>query len=154
MWDASTCVLQTTTSRAAVTITAESLSEPTQLGVRIVGRDLLERLREKAEHLLSSTLRPKAQRRLKRIADATRASRDFEVHIEWLDWFGASRNGKYRKATEWLMSEIAGLLAKELRTKRRALSKANGDGAGHDETIAAPLGNGTHSPQVLIIQAG
>lgn len=115
-----------------MTITAESLSEPTQLGVRIVGRELLDRLREKSEHLgaddhpdalhdfrvavrrlrswvrafdddLSSTVRPKAQRRLKRIADATRASRDFEVHIDWLDRFARSRKGRYREATEWLV---------------------------------------------------
>ena len=115
-----------------MTITAESLSEPTQLGVRIVGRELLNRLREKSEHLgsddhpdalhdfrvavrrlrswvrafdddLSATVRPKAQRRLKRIADATRASRDFEVHIDWLDRFARSRKGRYREATEWLV---------------------------------------------------
>ncbi len=115
-----------------MTITVESLREPTQLGVRIVGRELLGRLREKSEHVgaddqpdalhdfrvavrrlrswvrafdddLSATVRPKAQRRLKRIADATRASRDFEVHIDWLERFGRSRKGRYREATEWLL---------------------------------------------------
>jgi CHAD domain-containing protein len=125
-------VLKRPQRAAAVTITAESLGEPTQLGVRIVGRALLGRLREKSEHLgaddhpdalhdfrvavrrlrswarafdddLSTTLRPKAQRRLKRIADATRASRDFEVHIEWLERFARSRKGRYREATEWLV---------------------------------------------------
>ena len=118
-----------------MTITAESLREPTQLGVRIVGRELLAKLREKSEYLgaddhadalhdfrvavrrlrswvrafnddLSATLRPKAQRRLKRIADATRASRDFEVHIEWLERFGESRKGRYREATEWLVERM------------------------------------------------
>jgi CHAD domain-containing protein len=115
-----------------VTITAESLGEPRQLGVRIVGRELLGRLREKSEQLgaddqpdalhdfrvavrrlrswlrafdddLSATVRPKARRRLKRIADATRASRDFEVHIDWLERFARSRKGRYREATEWLL---------------------------------------------------
>ena len=115
-----------------MTITVESLREPTQLGVRIVGRELLGRLREKSEHVgaddqpdalhdfrvavrrlrswvrafdddLSATVRPKAQRRLKRIADATRASRDFEVHIDWLERFARSRKGRYREATEWLL---------------------------------------------------
>jgi len=125
-------LLETTSSRAAVTITAESLGEPTQLGVRIVGRELLAKLREKSEHVgaddhpdalhdfrvavrrlrswvrafdddLSTTVRSKVQRRLKRIADATRASRDFEVHIEWLERFARSRKGKFRTATEWLI---------------------------------------------------
>jgi CHAD domain-containing protein len=110
----------------------DSLPDSAPRVVRTVGRELLARLREKSEDLgvdgdgdalhdfrvavrrlrswmrafdddLAGTVRPKARRRLKRIADATRASRDFEVHIDWLDRFAKSRRGRYQRATEWLV---------------------------------------------------
>jgi CHAD domain-containing protein len=112
-----------------------SLHEPTPLVVRTVARELLGRLREKSENVgvesdgdalhdfrvavrrlrswmrafdddLSATVRPKARRRLKRIADATRESRDYEVHIEWLEQFSRSRKGRYHDATEWLIDRM------------------------------------------------
>ena len=119
-------------TKTAMRLESDSLPDSTPRVVRIVGRELLARLREKSENVgvegdgdalhdfrvavrrlrswmrafddeLAGTVRPKARRRLKRIADATRASRDFEVHIDWLDRFAKSRKGRYQRATEWLV---------------------------------------------------
>ena len=119
-------------TKTAMHLEPDSLPDSTPRVVRTVGRELLARLREKSENVgvegdgdalhdfrvavrrlrswmrafddeLAGTVRPKARRRLKRIADATRASRDFEVHIDWLDRFAKSRRGRYQRATEWLV---------------------------------------------------
>jgi CHAD domain-containing protein len=118
-----------------MSITKESLQESTQRVVRVVGRDLLSKVLEKSENLgveeerdavhdfrvalrrlrswlrafddeLSPTVRPKVARRLKRIADSTRVSRDCEVHIEWLEDFANGQRGKYRRATQWLVDDL------------------------------------------------
>src|SRR5690348_8156143 len=109
----------------SMSIAPETLLESKQRVVRVVGRELLAKVREKSEDLgvdeerdavhdfrvalrrlrswlrafgdeLAPTVRPKVSRRLKRIADATRVSRDCEVHIEWLENFAKSQRGKYR----------------------------------------------------------
>ena len=118
-----------------MSIAPDSFLDSKQRVVRVVGRDLLSRVREKSENLgveeerdalhdfrvavrrlrswirafddeLSTTVRPKVQRRLKRIADATRTSRDSEVHIEWLERFARSRREKYDRAIEWLLDDL------------------------------------------------
>jgi CHAD domain-containing protein len=118
-----------------MTITPEALLDSKQRVTRVVGRDLLEKVREKSRNLgvddekdalhafrvalrrlrswlrafdeeLAATVRPKVHRRLKRIADATRESRDSEVHIQWLETFAKSQRGKYAKAIEWLVAEL------------------------------------------------
>lgn len=124
-----------------MTIAANSLLESNQRVIRLVGRELLAKVRAKAENLgiegehdaihdfrvalrrlrswirafddeLAATVRAKVPRRLKRIADATRASRDCEVHIDWLEDFGKTQRGKYRKATEWLVDDLRSRKAK------------------------------------------
>jgi CHAD domain-containing protein len=118
-----------------MSIAPESLLDSKQRVIRVVGRDLLAKVRATSENLgveeerdaihdfrvalrrlrswlrafddeLATTVRPKVGRRLKRIADATRTSRDCEVHIEWLQEFGKSRRGKYRNATDWLVADL------------------------------------------------
>ena len=117
------------------------LREPKQRVVRVVGRDLLARVRETAEDVslgekpdalhdfrvalrrlrswirafddeLSATVRPKAIRRLKRIADATRTSRDLEVKIEWVERFANAQRGRYRQAAGWLAEDMRAQKAK------------------------------------------
>ena len=117
------------------------LREPKQRVVRVVGRDLLARVRKAAEDLnlgekadalhdfrvalrrlrswirafdeeLSGTVRPKAIRRLKRIADATRTSRDLEVKIEWVERFSHAQRGRYRQAARWLSDDMRAQKAK------------------------------------------
>lgn len=133
-------------------IAANSLLESKQRVVRVVGRELLAKVRAKAENLgidderdaihdfrvalrrlrswirafddeLAATVRPKVQRRLKRIADATRASRDCEVHIEWLEAFGKTQRGKYRNAIEWLVDDLRSQKAKADLKLREAVDK-------------------------------
>jgi CYTH domain-containing protein/CHAD domain-containing protein len=58
------------------------------------------------------TLRGRDRRRLKRIADATRASRDLEVHIEWVDRFAKSRRRSTRAGTNWLVARLRSRLAR------------------------------------------
>jgi CHAD domain-containing protein len=117
------------------------LREPKQRVVRVVGRDLLARVRETAEDLnlgekadalhdfrvalrrlrswirafddeLLATVRPKAIRRLKRIADATRTSRDLEVKIEWVERFSHAQRGRYRQGAQWLSDDMRAQKAK------------------------------------------
>lgn len=133
-------------------IAAHSLLESKQRVVRVVARELLAKVRAKAEDLgvdeepdaihdfrvalrrlrswmrafddeLAATVRPKVQRRLKRIADATRASRDREVHIAWLEEFGKTQRGKYRRATEWLVDDLRSQKAKADLKLREAVDK-------------------------------
>jgi len=124
-----------------MSIAANSLLESKQRVIRVIGRELLAKVRAKSENLgvdeerdavhdfrvalrrlrswirafdddLASTVRPKIIRRLKRIADATRTSRDYEVHIEWLEHFARSQRGKYRAAIAWLVDELQSRKAK------------------------------------------
>jgi len=147
-----------------MSIAAESLLESKQRVVRVVGRELLAKVRAKSENLgieeergsvhdfrvalrrlrswirafddeLGATVRPKVQRRLKRIADATRTSRDCEVHIEWLEDFGKSQRGKYRKATAWLVDDLRSHKANADLELRDAVDKDL-------ERTAAQLGQG------------
>ena len=143
------------------------LREPKQRVVRVVGRDLLARVRETAEDVslgekpdalhdfrvalrrlrswirafddeLSATVRPKAIRRLKRIADATRTSRDLEVKIEWVERFANAQRGRYRQAAGWLAEDMraqkakadADLLADLGKKYERAVGQLN-QGLGH-----------------------
>jgi CHAD domain-containing protein len=135
-----------------MSIAAESLLDSKQRVVRVVGRELLAKVRERSENLgideerdavhdfrvalrrlrswirafedeLSATVRPKVQRRLKRIADATRASRDCEVHIEWVEDFAKSQRGKYRRATAWLVGDLRSQKARADLELRQAVDK-------------------------------
>lgn len=135
-----------------MSIAAEALLESKQRVVRVIGRELLAKVRAKAENLgiddepdavhdfrvalrrlrswlrafeddLASTVRPKVHRRLKRIANATRTSRDCEVHIEWLEVFSRSQRGKYRKATAWLVDDLLSRKARSDLELREAVDK-------------------------------
>jgi len=135
-----------------MSLSAEALLESKQRVVRVVGRELLAKVRAKSENLgideerdaihgfrvalrrlrswirafddeLASTVRPKVRRRLKRIADATRTSRDSEVHIAWLEDFGKAQRGKYRMATEWLVEDLRSQKAKADLELREAVNK-------------------------------
>jgi CHAD domain-containing protein len=135
-----------------MSIAAESLLDSKQRVVRVVGRELLAKVREKSESLgveddpdavhdfrvalrrlrswlrafddeMAATVSPKVQRRFKRIADATRTSRDCEVHIEWLEKFGKSRRGKYQKATAWLVDDLRSQKANADLKLREAVDK-------------------------------
>lgn len=102
--------------------------------VRVVGDELLARVRKRAEGLQSDdpdalhdfrvavrrlrswvrayadafddTLRGKDRRRLDGIADATRASRDLEVHIAWVDEFSHARRKRARPGSDWLIARL------------------------------------------------
>ena len=135
-----------------MSIAPETLLDSKQRVVRVIGRELLAKVREKAEDLgvegeldavhdfrvalrrlrswlrafdeeLAPTVRPKIHRRLKRIADATRTSRDCEVHIAWLEHFGTSQRGKYQQATEWLVDDLRSQKADADLELRKAVDK-------------------------------
>jgi len=135
-----------------MSIAPADLLDSKQRVVRIVARELLAKVRERAEGLgvddeadavhdfrvavrrlrswmrafddeLASTVRPKVNRRLKRIADATRTSRDCEVHIEWLEKFGKSQRGRYRAATDWLAGDLRSQKAKADLALREAVDR-------------------------------
>src|SRR5262245_35011990 len=69
--------------------------------VRVAVRRLRSWLRA-FDGVVGDTMPGKHLRRLRRIADATRASRDLEVHIEWVERFARSRRRKNRQGAEWL----------------------------------------------------
>jgi CHAD domain-containing protein len=135
-----------------MSIATGALLDSKQRVVRIVARELLAKVRETAERLgveedrdaihdfrvalrrlrswlrafddeLRATVRPKVQRRLKRIAGATRTSRDCEVHIEWLERFAKSQRGKYKKATEWLVEDLKAQKAEADLELRKAVDR-------------------------------
>jgi len=56
--------------------------------------------------LLRDTLSGKTERRLKRIADATGASRDLAVHIEWIEHARSSMRGGSRYGATWLLERF------------------------------------------------
>jgi len=56
--------------------------------------------------LLRDTLARKAERRLKRIARATGASRDLEVHIAWIEHTRRSVRGQARDGPAWLLDRL------------------------------------------------
>lgn len=56
--------------------------------------------------VLRDTLRGKVVRRLSDIADATGASRDLEVRIEWLDRARHQLRGEERKGATWLVKRL------------------------------------------------
>jgi CHAD domain-containing protein len=56
--------------------------------------------------VLRDTLRGKVVRRLARIADATGASRDIEVRIEWADRARRHLRGDERKGATWLIKRL------------------------------------------------
>ena len=118
-----------------MSIAPTALLDSKQRVIRVVARELLAKVREKSENLgidedrdaihgfrvalrrlrswirafndeLAATVSPKVQRRLKRIAGATRTSRDCEVHINGLDRFAKSQRGRYGKAAEWLLDDL------------------------------------------------
>ena len=135
-----------------MSIAPADLLDSKQRVIRVVGRELLAKVREKSENLgvdddrdaihgfrvalrrlrswmrafddeLGATVRTKVQRRLKRIADATRTSRDCEVHIAWLERFGKSQRGKYQKTTEWLVDDLEAQKAEADLELRKATNK-------------------------------
>jgi CHAD domain-containing protein len=70
---------------------------------------------------LSDTLGGKQRRRLERLADATRASRDLEVHIEWVERFARARRRRRRAGTKWLIDRLRAKKARADLDFRRAL---------------------------------
>lgn len=72
-------------------------------------RVALRRLRSwlRAFHeILSDTLSKRDTKALKAIADATRASRDLEVHIEWIGKARRSLRGSSRQGAAWLLKTM------------------------------------------------
>ena len=117
---------------------------------RVVGAELLAQVKKKSEDLqaddepealhdfrvavrrlrswlrafdesVSDTVRGKHRRRLQEIADATRASRDLEVHIEWVKEFARKRRRKNRQGTEWLVTRLESKKARADLALRRVL---------------------------------
>ena len=73
---------------------------------------------------LSDTLGHKQIRRLGRLADATRESRDLEVHIAWVEKFGrSSRKKTDRAGIEWLLGELCARKARADIELRRSLDE-------------------------------
>lgn len=120
--------------------------------IRRVGDDLLSKVREAHEALqddddadalhdyrvalrrlrswirdfekeLGDTLRRKQSRRLGRLADATRESRDLEVHITLVEKFAHASRKKNRAGIEWLLEELRARKARADLTLRRTLDK-------------------------------
>ena len=56
--------------------------------------------------VLDDTLSAKHERRLKRIARATGASRDLEVHITWVEDRRKALRGPSRRGADWLLSRL------------------------------------------------
>ena len=56
--------------------------------------------------VLRDTLRGKVMRRLARLADATGASRDLEVRIEWIDQTRRQLHAEERKGATWLIKRL------------------------------------------------
>jgi len=83
------------------------------------------------EDELADTLRRKQIRRLGRIADATRESRDLEVHIAWVEKFARSGRKKNRAGIEWLLDRLRARKARSDLALRRTLDKD------FDRTVAA-----------------
>jgi CHAD domain-containing protein len=117
---------------------------------RLIALELLSRVRKKAEDLraaedpkalkdfrvavrrlrswlrafdddLRDTLRGKHQRRLSRIADASRASRDLEVQVEWLQHFMQTRRKKNIGGADWVVARLQAKKAKADLELRRIL---------------------------------
>jgi CHAD domain-containing protein len=55
---------------------------------------------------VGDTLAGKHRRRLGRLADATRVSRDLEVHIDWIENFARARRKKNQAGTAWLIKRL------------------------------------------------
>src|SRR5262245_24037377 len=72
---------------------------------------------------LGDTLRRKQSRRLGRIADATRDSRDLEVHIAWVEKFARRRRKKDRAGIDWLLDRLRGRKGSADLQLRRSLDK-------------------------------
>ena len=71
--------------------------------------------------VLRDTLRGKVMRRLGDIADATGASRDLEVRIEWIDRSRRQLRGDERKGASWLIKRLRQEKAEYDAELRRAL---------------------------------
>jgi len=56
--------------------------------------------------VLRDTLRGKTVRRLARVADATGASRDLEVHVDWVNRARRQLKGEERKGATWLIKRL------------------------------------------------
>ena len=56
--------------------------------------------------LLDDTLSDKSQRRLQRIAHATGASRDLEVHLAWVRERRPTLRGELRRGADWLIDNL------------------------------------------------
>lgn len=129
-----------------------ALSSDARRVVRIIGDELLARVRKKAEDLRANedpealhdfrvavrrlrswlrafenefddTLRGKYRRGLDRIADATRDSRDLEVHIAWVERFARARRKRTRAGSDWLIARMRGRKARADLTLRRVLDE-------------------------------
>jgi CHAD domain-containing protein/CYTH domain-containing protein len=127
-----------------------SLRAPARRAARQVALDLLGRVREERErldhprddkalhdfrvamrrlrswlrafrHEFDDTLAPKHERRLKRVARATGASRDLEVHLEWVRERRKTLRKAQRPGAEWLLERLNARKAKCDLELRRAV---------------------------------
>ena len=131
-------------------IDRDALSEPAPYVVRVAGNELLAKVRAKFDSLqdaeqadalhdfrvavrrlrswlrdfddeLRDTLKQKQVRRLGRIADATRDSRDLEVHIEWVEGFGRRARRQHKAGITWLRTRLTARKARADLALRRSL---------------------------------
>lgn len=131
-------------------IDRDALGEPAPHVVRVASDELLARVRDKFDGLqtaektdalhdfrvavrrlrswlrdfddeLRDTLKRKQPRRLGRIADATRDSRDLEVHIEWVDAFGRGARRQHKAGIKWLRGRLTARKARADLALRRSL---------------------------------
>ena len=73
---------------------------------------------------VGDTLAKKQRRRLGRLADATRVSRDLEVHIEWVEQFARARRKKNQAGTAWLVKRLEAKKARADLELRQVLDDA------------------------------
>ena len=133
-------------------LSRDGLGDAAPRVIRRTGDDLLSRVRETHEALqddddsdalhdfrvalrrlrswirdfeteLGDTLPGKQRRRLGRLADATRESRDLEVHIAWLEKFAHASRKKNRAGIKWLLEEFRARKARSDLALRRTLEK-------------------------------
>jgi len=92
-----------------VTAARDRLDDPADAEALHDFRVALRRLRtwlRAFRPVLRDTLRGKTVRRLARVADATGASRDLEVHIDWVNSARRQLKGEERKGATWLIKRL------------------------------------------------
>lgn len=92
-----------------VTAARDRLDDPADTEALHDFRVALRRLRtwlRAFRPVLRDTLRGKVVRRLGRVADATGASRDLEVHIDWVSHARRQLKGEERRGATWLIKRL------------------------------------------------